>query len=127
MRSSAIRTRTVACLALLGLLATGCYHYRTEAPGVAGIPGTDYEGEMVWSLAWGLVQENPEPPRCNNQPLSEVRVTSNFGFSLLTILSLGFVAPARVEWKCAKPRPGTGTLSAVPKASLRGENHAKRN
>jgi hypothetical protein len=31
-----------------------------------------------------------------------------------------------VEWKCAKPRPGTGTLSAIPEASLSGGNHAKR-
>jgi hypothetical protein len=126
MRSDAICTRIVVCLGVLGLLVTGCYHYRTEAPGVAGIPGTDYEGEVVWSLAWGLVQENPQPPACNNQPLSEVRVTSNFAFSLLTILSLGFASPAQVEWKCAKPRPGTGTLSAIPEASLSGGNHAKR-
>ena len=125
MRSSAMRTRTIACLALLGLLTTGCYHYRTEAPGGASIPGTDYEGEVVWSLVWGLVQENPSITTCNNQPLSEVRMTSNFGFSLLTILSLGFASPALVEWKCAKPRPGTGTLSAIPGASFGRGQHAK--
>jgi hypothetical protein len=48
--------------------------------------------------------------------LYEVRVSTNFGFALITVATLGIWAPATVEWSCAAvpaeggnlPIPGTG-------------------
>jgi hypothetical protein len=34
--------------------------------------------------------------------VAEATVSSNFAFALLTIVSLGFAAPASVEWRCGK-------------------------
>ena len=92
------------------LLLSGCYYYRAQAPGAAGRGVTDYEGEVVWSLAWGLAQTNPRVANCQGQALAEVRNTSNFGYALLTVITLGFVSPQRVDWRCAAPTPSGGGL-----------------
>ncbi len=98
---------------LLVFHASACYHYRaipqqqasdTAVGGARGL-GTELEGEIVWALAWGLVQEAPRIDNCEGQDLAEVEVTSNLGFALLTIMTLGFVAPVKVEWRCGKPAP----------------------
>jgi hypothetical protein len=100
----------VVAALLCGVLITGCYHYRAQAPGAAGIGSTEYNGEVIWSLAWGLVQENPRITNCQGQALSEVRQTTNFGFVLLTVLTLGFASPQQVEWKCGPATPSEGNL-----------------
>ncbi len=98
---------------LLVLFASACYHYRaipqrpasdTAVGGARGL-ATELEGEIVWALAWGLVQEAPRIDNCQGQDLAEVEVTSNLGFALLTIVTLGFLAPVKVEWRCGKPTP----------------------
>jgi hypothetical protein len=74
-----------------------------------------------------LVQEKPDIANCNNQPLAEVTLSSNLGFSLLTLLTLGFASPVQMRWKCAKPRPGMGGFGALPPTSPQGAQHARRN
>lgn len=95
----------LVCLMLLG----GCYRYRTHAPEV--VDGTTPRGETVWSLAWGLAQEVPEVDNCRGQGLADVTVVDNFGYSLLTVITLGFVSPKRVEWTCAPPGVSEGDLT----------------
>jgi len=111
MNASVVRVRS-ATLAVLLCLAIGaaCYHYRAQVPEAAGAPATEYVGDVVWSFVWGLVQENPRIDNCQGQALAEVRVTSNFGFALMTVATLGLVAPARVEWRCAKAQPTGGEI-----------------
>jgi hypothetical protein len=104
---------------LYGVLATGCYYYRAQAPGAAGVGVTEYQGEVVWSLFWGLVQENPQITNCQGQGLSEVRNTTNFGFALLTVATLGIASPQRVEWKCAPATPSAGGLRDTREGGLR--------
>jgi len=111
MNRSALHVRIGATVLLLYLaLMSSCYHYRAQPMGVGGAAGTEYAGEVVWSLAWGLVQENPRIDNCMDQGLAEVRVTTNFGFALLTVVTLGLAAPAKIEWRCAKPKPPTGVI-----------------
>ena len=109
-----IRLGSIGGKALVGgiclLLLSGCYYYRAQAPGAAGRGVTDYEGEVVWSLAWGLAQTNPRVANCQGQALAEVRNTNNFGYVLLTVVTLGFVSPQRVDWRCASPTPSPGEL-----------------
>ncbi len=89
----------------------GCYTYRVEAPSPVSPGVTEYMGEVLWSLFWGFKQEVPRVDNCRKQGLSEVKVSSNFGFALITILTLGIASPLRAEWKCAPPTPTPGTLT----------------
>jgi hypothetical protein len=38
--------------------------------------------------------------------MAEVTASTNVGYALLTVVSLGFAAPMQVEWKCAKDQGG---------------------
>ncbi len=111
MNASVARIRSSAIAAVLCVaIVSACYHYRAQPPGPAGMGSTDYAGGVVWSFVWGLVQQNPQIDNCQGQALAEVRVTSNFGFALLTVATLGLAAPAKVEWRCAKAQPRGGEI-----------------
>lgn len=61
------------------------------------------ESEVLWSLAWGAAQENFDTSQsCKGLPLKSVTTHSNLGFSLITVLSLGFASPVTVTWTCGK-------------------------
>jgi hypothetical protein len=96
------------------MLTTSCYHYRAQAPSVP--PKTEPEREVVWSSVWGLVQERPIIDNCQGQALAEVHTSTNFAFALLTVVSIGFVAPQIVEWRCAgaEPAPGQIDIPSTP-------------
>lgn len=101
-------------LPLALLLLTGCWYHRVEVPSpVTG--ATEYESATHWSFAWGAFQREAQPANCNGQALKEVKVSSNLGFALITVVTLGLVAPERISWKCARPRlveggiPGSGS------------------
>lgn len=95
-------------------LASACAHYRVQAPGAAGTGATEPEGEVLWSLLWGVVQEQPRVDNCQGQPLAEVHQSTNLGYALVSVLTLGIAMPQRVEWRCAKARPEPGTLGGAP-------------
>ncbi len=105
---------TVGFIALTICLA-GCYQYRAQAP---GYPGVTNGGEVIWSFLWGAVKEDPKIDNCNEQALAEVTVRDNFGFALLTVVSLGLVSPKKVEWKCARPQPTEGGLTPPDTAEV---------
>ncbi len=79
---------------------------------------TQPKGEVVWSIAWGIVQQQPTVDNCNEQALAEVHTSTNFAFVLLTVVSLGFASPQRVEWTCAPPTPTVGDLGAPEAGEL---------
>lgn len=106
MKSNFRSLVAVACAVTLLSGVAGCAHFRANPPGAGGAsPATDERGELVWSLAWGLVQETPDIDNCMDQNLSEVTVSTNLGFALLSVATLGFVTPAKVSWKCGKATP----------------------
>lgn len=100
--------------AFLLVLVTGlqsCYHYRVLT--TISDPATEYQQKVVWSYCWGLINnpQNLTVPNCpGTSGLDEVRVTQNIGSLLLTVVSLGIVAPVRIEWKCHKPCPRSGGI-----------------
>lgn len=99
-----IRRAAVLSVLLLGASASSaCYTVRAQAPGV--VPNPETEGKVVWSFAWGLVQATPQITNCNEAPLSTVTTKNNFGFALLTVVTLGLVSPMRIEWNCAGDDP----------------------
>ncbi len=107
--ASRCSTRRAAAVVLLALATlTGCYHYRVEP--VDAPPGTEPESTTQHSLFWGLVQTQAEEPNCQGNGAAEVVATTNLGFSLLTVATLGIWSPLQLEWRCAKDRiqPVTG-------------------
>jgi len=86
----------------------GCYHYRVTAP--QPDPATQYERRMVQAFLWGMLQQDTRALDCKSNALDEVRVTTNLGYLLASVLTLGIWAPMDVEWRCAKPPVREGVL-----------------
>ena len=91
-------------LGLLLALAEGCYHYRVAMTREA-TPATEPQSVTSWAFFWGLLQTNVDPTNCRSNALHEITVTTNLGYAALTVISLGIVAPAEVEWRCATDKP----------------------
>ena len=90
-----------AVLVLPLLLLEGCAYHRlvTRNPDPAD---QYYHPVQSTALGWGAVQQQRVAGKCETRLLSEVRVRTSLGEALLTVLTLGFVQPARVEYRCAK-------------------------
>lgn len=101
----------IAVLAITFIVAQGCYHYRVTTANFD--PSTSYEKKTVHSLFWGLAQTNVIAANCDALKISsldEVRVSTNLGYALITIATLGIWCPLEVEWKCAKPAAREGVI-----------------
>ena len=69
-----------------------------------------YKKKIVTSYFWGVVN-NPHKTvdtTCGSAGLDEVKITSNLGYSLIHVATLGIVNLVKVEWKCHKPAPVVG-------------------
>jgi hypothetical protein len=90
-------------------LAASCYHYRVIAPEPE--PATDYEMRTVHSLFWGLKQARDiTADDCLSNALDEVRITTNLGYSVVSVATLGIWMPMDVRWRCAKEPPIEGEI-----------------
>lgn len=102
--------RIVLLLALASTLQS-CYHYTITSKNSAS---TETKSATVHNLFWGLAVKprnglNPENCAAPDPPVGihKVRVTNNFGYSVITVATLGIWSPLKVEWQCAKPcQPG---------------------
>ncbi len=105
------RRALFATVAACALQLSGCFHYRltpVTPDGEPLPPATEPESATVWAFAWGLAQPTVSPANCQGNGASEVTTTTNLGYALLTVITLGIVAPAEVEWRCAKDATGSG-------------------
>ncbi len=95
--------RVVLLVVLLGALGwgQGCYHYRVVVP--QPNPATEYEHRTMHAFLWGLVQQDMPADDCLANTLDEVRVTTNLGYALISVVTLGIWVPLDVEWRCARP------------------------
>ena len=95
-------------LIVLSLVGTpGCATNRINRPN-DWAPASDAKSQTVWSFFWGNIHQDVHPPNCHGPGLSQVTVKSNFGFHLISILSLGIAVPVTIEWVCAKDNPTGG-------------------
>lgn len=112
-------------LVILQLLTGGCYRYHLLAP--EPDPVVTACRRTVHTLAWGLITRDTRTTYCEgavpdsvasacrqSNAIDQVRVSSNFGFALITVVTLGFWAPMQLEWHCAKPVEGPGEIGAAP-------------
>jgi hypothetical protein len=113
--------RARPAVGLLFVLCTGCYHYYVAAPRFD--PADEWHSRTINSYAWGLVNK-PQMAlahECDDSnALDQVRVTTNLGTTLATVLTLGLWSPLRVEYKCGKRTQPPGTISALPMAPAEG-------
>ena len=106
------RLRTWLPLAASLLLLSSCYSYRLNTHAQ---PGAEFNSVTAHSFFWGLIQNPKEitTPICdslNANGVALVQVKNNFGYSLITVLTLGIWCPMKIEWKCSKPCQVTGHL-----------------
>ncbi len=106
------KMRAVPIVVLL-FVFNSCYSYRVATQAQAG---TETSGTMTaHSLFWGLVKKPVEihTPVCDSlgvNGVAEVTMKTNFGYALITVVTLGIWSPMQVEWKCSKPCKKSGIL-----------------
>jgi hypothetical protein len=110
-------------LILILLLTQSCYHYRVSSANFD--PSTNYSKKTVHSFLWGAIQKRTNgidvvTDNCDSLQINkvdEVRVTTNFGYSLINVVTLGIWCPMQIQWKCAKPCGRIGTIPESPSPS----------
>lgn len=84
---------------LVAALLPGCAEHRL----VVQRPNPDGEQAVVHSDAFFLPRGQPRTVAdCQTNLIDEVRVHTNLGQSVLSVLTLGFYQPATIEYFCAK-------------------------
>jgi hypothetical protein len=97
------RTVAAAGWLVLSVVAGGCYHQYLRVTGSDQLP--ERQEKTVYSYAWGLVHSRDSVAVCGDtNALDQVEVKSNFGMTMLGILTLGIVVPRRMIWYCSTPR-----------------------
>jgi Bor protein len=104
---------TLAWLLASCFFFSSCYSYRVATHAQEGTETV--ATTTAHSLFWGLVKKPKEihTPICDSlevNGMSEVVIKNNFGYSLITVATLGIWCPIKLEWKCAKPCKKCGTL-----------------
>ena len=100
-------------LILMILFFSSCYSYRV---GTNAQPGSEISKPVTaHSFFWGLIQKPKQihTPVCDSlgvNGMAEVTIKTNFGYSLITVVTLGIWSPMKVQWKCSKPCKKSGTL-----------------
>ncbi len=72
--------------------------------------------KVVTSYFWGLKQPADLKPPCDSRfnHLNSVTVNTNFGYFLLSLVTVGVVTKQRVSWCCAPYTPAVDTLGLGP-------------
>ncbi|HWB41407.1 MAG TPA: hypothetical protein VG500_09120 [Gemmatimonadales bacterium] len=98
---------------LLAAATGGCYHQYLRVTGSDQLP--EKEQKTVWSYAWGLVHSRDSVTVCGQtHALDQVEVKSNFGMTMLGILTLGIAVPRRMIWYCSTPRETPDDIGLAP-------------
>ena len=104
---------TMACEFGISIFFSSCYSYRVATQAQAGTETS--KPITAHSFFWGLLKSPKEihTPVCDSlgtNGMAEVNIRNNFGFSLITVATLGIWSPMRIEWKCSKLCKKTGIL-----------------
>lgn len=83
------------------ILLSGCYHLRIAT--LSSQPATDPRSSTEWFFFWGLLQPQVTASPCVSNALHDVRTSTNLGFAVITVVTLGIVCPINVEYTCSKP------------------------
>ncbi len=96
--------KKITIVLLVLLLVSSCYTTNVVPKNVAQLHQPRHR--TTWSFLWGAIQdkhlENDSCTDCHGNGLSRVTVKTNFGYILLSVVSLGTVVPTYIEYDCAK-------------------------
>ncbi|MEP7142016.1 MAG: hypothetical protein ABI707_04050 [Ferruginibacter sp.] len=72
-------------------------------------PGTEWESKSTVTFLWGAMRQDVQIKNCtlgdgSRLNIEEFKIEKNFGSILVTIVTLGLVEPAKISWRCAKPK-----------------------
>jgi hypothetical protein len=69
-----------------------------------------YKEKVAATYFWGIINKPHTviDTTCGTAGLAEVKITTNLGYSLLNIVTLGIVNLVKIEWKCQKEAPLIG-------------------
>lgn len=107
------RVKIVLFLSASFCFCSSCYNYRIATHAQAG---TEYATATAHSFFWGIIQSPKNgiaTPVCDSlqvNGMAEVLVKSNFGYSFITVATLGIWSPMKISWKCGKPCQKIGSL-----------------
>lgn len=87
----------------------GCAKY-TVAPAYQNTADVVYKKTVAKSYFWGIINKphTIKDTTCGKAGLSEVKVTSGIGYSIINVVSLGIVHLVKIECKCQKEPPVIG-------------------
>ena len=110
---SCFRNMYALWLITIVLLFSSCYTYRVATYAQAGTEVS--KSVTANSFFWGLIKSPAQitTPICDSlqvNGMAEVTMKTNFGYALITVVTLGIWSPVKVEWKCSKPCKKTGNL-----------------
>ena len=98
-----------ATLVMNAIAIQGCSKY-TVTTSQKDPADVYYKQKTMASYFWGTVN-NPHravDSTCGSAGLDEVKITTNLGYSLINVVTLGIVGIVKVQWKCHKPAPVVG-------------------
>ena len=113
LQFSKFRTLVFFVFLAVAILFSSCYSYKVATHAQAG---TELSKPVTaHAFFWGLIQKPAQihTPICdslNVNGMSEVTVKTNFGYALITVISLGIWSPVKLQWRCSKPCKKTGSL-----------------
>ena len=89
---------------VLLVLTTGCAHFRISPENIS--PATLEQHRLVRTVGWGAKEPLVTPSNCNGQGLASVMITVRPRDTVLSIVTIGLVRPAVIEWTCAQANGG---------------------
>jgi hypothetical protein len=93
------RLANAAVVAML-ILSGACAHFRVAPDSLSS--ATPEEQRRVKAIAWGAMEPLVAPTNCNGNGMASVMMTMSAGDTFVTVITLGLVRPATIEWTCAK-------------------------
>ena len=78
-------------------------------------PMTEWQSKTLQSLFWGIIRQDLPVENCRLKDgtrtgIEEIKIDRTLGHRLALVLTLGFWAPLKISWRCAKPPGPRGTL-----------------
>ena len=106
LQFSLLKKRILACLMAAIIFCSSCYSYKVATHAQAGSEMS--KPVTANAFFWGLIQKPAQihTPVCDSlgvNGMSEVTVKTNFGYALITVVTLGIWCPVQIQWKCSKP------------------------
>jgi len=110
---------SVGLVSALLLLLGSCAHHvlATEEPE----PGTEWKEANSVALGFGGAQKRTVTAECPTGLIDAMRLRQSFFDSLITVVTLGLVAPARVGYACRKLDTPEGSTKPTETTNTTGE------